>query len=111
MPKKKIDPEDKSKDVQGRIILLKAVPYKGYWIYLLRIDKDLFTYLVSKSEIFLGHLVVTPGKDGKPLNDDQVAHSGMLAFAGATTTVDMQLEKENPKGGDKHEHIPAKAQN
>lgn len=88
MAKKKIN----AKDITGRIELLKVMPYRGWQSYLLRIDKDLFTWLVSKEPIFLGHLVVTPRKDGKPMTDSQVAQAGASAFAGATATIDGQLD-------------------
>ena len=81
----------KEKTITGRVELLKVMPYKGQ-TYLLRIDKDLFVWLVSKEPVFLGHLVVTPGKDGKPLTDSQIAKSAAIAFAGATTTVDNQID-------------------
>lgn len=86
--------EIKSKTVNDRVQLLKVLPYKGWRTYLLRIDKDLFVWLVSKEEIFLGHLVVTPGKDGKPLTEDQVAQAGTTAFAGALATIDYQIDPE-----------------
>jgi len=87
----------KSQDVNGRIELLKVMPYKGHQTYLLRVDKDMFVWLVSKSPVFLGHMVFTPGKNGKPLTENQVAQAGAAAFAGAITTVDMQVANQDPE--------------
>jgi hypothetical protein len=86
--------EPKVKEIKDRVQLLKVMPYKGFQTYLLRIDKDLFVWLVSKEPVFMGHLVVTPGKNGKPLTDSQVARAGTAAFAGAVTTIDMQVDPE-----------------
>jgi hypothetical protein len=93
----------KAKDVAGRVELLKVMPYRGWQSYLLRIDKDLFVWLVSKEPIFLGHLVVTPGTDGKPLTDDQIAQSAASAFAGAITTIDSQLDTSEQMESKTHE--------
>ena len=112
MPENKAMPKkNESNILVDRVELLKVLPYKGYQTYLLRIDKDLFMWLVSKEPVFLGHLVVTPGATGKPLTDSQVAQAGSAAFAGAIATVDFQVDPTGKKGGKHGETISAKAQN
>lgn len=81
----------KSKKVQGRIEILKVIPYRGSMVYIRRIDKDIFMYdLVFKKEIYSSYMVITPKKGQTELSEKEVAECRELIYAGACATVDIK---------------------
>jgi hypothetical protein len=81
----------KSKKVQGRIEILKVMPYRGSMVYIRRIDKDIFMYdVVFKKEIYSSYMVITPKKGETELSEKEIAECRELIYAGACSTVDIK---------------------
>ena len=80
------------KTITGRIILLKAMPYKGYMVYLRRIGIELFEYLVVyKGELYTSYWEIKRAKGQKDLTPDQVNNAAALVMGGAVATINMKL--------------------
>ena len=90
--KKKPNPQQpEPRDATGRVMLLKAIPYKGCMVYIRRIGVDFFEYLVVfDKEIYTGYWIISPPKGKKDLTKEQISQAGGLAMAGAMATIDMQ---------------------
>lgn len=94
----KVTPNLEVKKVEGRIKVLKALPYKDSMIYLRMVDNDLFMYdLVFKGQIYSSYLLMKPKKGCKKLTQDEINQSAALIFAGATTTIDFLRGEELDK--------------
>ena len=98
MDQKELEKELNVKEVKGRIEVLKVMPYKGVLIYVRRIDKDIFEYLVSyKGEIYSSYIVITPRKGEKELSKDDINKAAAVIFAGGTATIDSFVSSEEAK--------------
>lgn len=95
MSKKKSRKNDllkKAKRVEGRIKVIKALPYRGNMVYLRMIDGEIFEYLlVYKNEIYAGYNVIKPAKGKKKLTKDQQDQAAAFTLQGALATLDMKL--------------------
>lgn len=92
------EPEIKTEKVEGRIQVLKAMPYKGVMIYIRRIDGDIFEYIVPyKGQIYSGYLIMKPKEGSSKLTDEEVNKSAAVIFAGATATIDHFISGEEAK--------------
>ena len=79
----------KPKKIKGRIQVLKALPYKGNMVYVRRIGKEIFEYLVVfKGEIYTSYMVIAPRTGQTSLSKDEISQSAELLWAGAETTID-----------------------
>lgn len=88
----KNDLAKKAKKSEGRIKVLRALPYRGSMVYLRVIDGVIFEWLlIFKKELYTGYLVITPKKGKKKLTDEETAQSAALALQGALATVDMKM--------------------
>jgi len=93
---KEVDIE--TKEVKGRIEVLKAMPYKGVMVYIRRVDGDIFEYIIPyKGEVYSSYLVMKPGKGKSGLSKDEVNKSASVIFAGATATIDNFITSEKAK--------------
>jgi len=86
------DLTEKAKKTEGRIKVLRALPYRGNMIYLMVIDGEIFTWnLIYKKELYFGYLVITPEKGKSKLTKKQINQSATLALQGGIATLDMKL--------------------
>ena len=77
------------KKVDGRIRVLKALPYRDCMIYLRMIDKDIFTYdLIYDNQLYSSYMIITPKKGKTKLSDDEINQCAALILSGATSTID-----------------------
>lgn len=91
-----MDPE--VKEVKGRISVLKAMPYRGIMVYIRRIGRDIFEYLVPhKGEVYSSYLIIKPRRWHLWLGREDVNRAAGIIFAGATTTIDILLDVEESK--------------
>lgn len=88
----------KTKRVAGRVAVLKAMPYKGVMVYIRRIDKDIFEYIIPyKGQIYSSYLIMKPEKGKRRLTKMEVNKSAAVIFAGATATIDTFMSDEDAK--------------
>ena len=86
------------KKVEGRIEVLKAMPYKGVMVYIRRVDKEIFEYIIPyKGQIYSSYLIITPEKGKSELTGAQINKSAAVIFAGATATIDNFISGEDAK--------------
>jgi len=94
-------PPIKSKEVKGRVTVLRSIPYKDHTIIIRRIDRDMFEYVVSKSPIYSSWIQIKPRKGKTHLSKSEVLASMNLILAGGMATVDMlygdTLEEDKQK--------------
>lgn len=82
----------KPKKVKGRIQVLKAMPYKDCMVYIRRIEKVIFEYLlVFNKLIYSSYMIITPRKGKTDLNKDEISQCTELLWAGAEATIDTLL--------------------
>lgn len=87
--------EVKSKDVEGDIKLLKAMPYKGNMIYIRMIGVSMFLFdVVFENQLHSSYNIISPEKGKKKLTDNEITRAAAYTFAGATTTIDYLLGEE-----------------
>jgi len=88
----------KIKKVTGRIEILKAMPYKGVMVYIRRIDKDIFEYIITyKGQVYSSYLIMKPKKGKAKLTKVEVNKSAAVIFAGAVSTIDTFVSGESAK--------------
>jgi hypothetical protein len=85
----------KPKKIKGRIQVLKAIPYEKNMVYIRRIDKDIFEYLlIFKNQLYSSYMVITPKKGHNNLTKDEISQCTELLWAGATATIDFLMGKK-----------------
>ncbi len=85
--------ELKVKQVKGQIKTLSALPYKGYMIYIRRIEAlNIFEWLFSfNNQIYSSYLILAPGKGKTSLAVNEVNAATVIVLAGARATIDTLL--------------------
>jgi hypothetical protein len=92
--KKPVDINKVSKNAtKGRVQLLHALKYMDCWVYVLRIDKTLFTYhAIINGEMYFSY-VEADISEGKRLTDKQIKGYIGIILAGAHATIETVLGK------------------
>lgn len=74
------------------IEILKVTLYRGSPIYIRRVGRYMFEYLVIfENKIYASHAYVTPPEKRKNLTKNEVEQSAGVIFLAATSTVDTLL--------------------
>lgn len=82
----------KSKTVRGRMVVLRAIPYKENMVYIRQIDGDMFTYdVIFKNQLYSSYIIVKPRKGQTKLNDSDVQGVASMIWSGACATIDTLL--------------------
>ena len=96
----KPEKELKPKTVQGRIAVLKTVPYKGALIHIRQIDEEIFEWLfVFNGELYTNYMIVSLPKGRKQFTLKQRNANASLLFSGAVTTVEELVKEVDRKLG------------
>lgn len=78
------------KKVKARIHLWKATPYKDAYIYVRKIDTDIFEYLVCwNGQMYTDYYMIPPAEGKKSLSKKEELSCLQTMYAAAETTVDM----------------------
>lgn len=86
-----------AKTDSGRMKILLAMQYKGHWIYVRRIDEELFFWdAVFDGQLYSNYVVITR-KKGEDISEDVVAQAREMCYAGAAATIDTKLGVELSK--------------
>ena len=95
--KKTVDSLPKSKfnnNHKGRMKILLAMKYKDCFVYVRKIDRDLFIWdAVFEGQLYSSYMIITP-PEGKELTDKEIAQATEMCYAGAAATIDLQLGEE-----------------
>ena len=92
MKKKKKSLKERAKTDSGRMKILMAMEYKDGMIYIRQIDEELFIWdAVYKNKLYSSYLVIKLSKNKKKLPSDVVDEVRDMCYAGAASTIDMQM--------------------
>jgi len=87
--KPEYDGLDNAVETKGRVKVLQAMQYKGYWIYVRQIDVDIFIYdAIYEGQNYSQHMIITPKKGEKELSKEVIAQAQEMCYAGACATID-----------------------
>jgi len=85
----------KLRKAKKRVTVIKALPYKGCMVYLRRIGKDYFEYLVVfADQVYSSYWIIE--KKGN-LTKNEVREAAALTMAGAMATIDFLLGEKLDK--------------
>ena len=85
-------PTIKHKKVKGKITILKALPYKESMVYIRKIGKEIFEWLlVFKGQIYSSYVIITPREGANKLTKSEIRQVAALLWVGATSTIDTLL--------------------
>ena len=89
----------KSKKVKGRVVIKRAMPYKGHMAYVRYMKPDYFEYLVCyKGQVYSGYMIFTLPEGRKRLSKREIEEGSDMLWMGAETTIDQLLNIELDEG-------------
>lgn len=93
MAKKKVKTlGDRAKKVEGRMKVLLAMKYKKGMIYVRQIDQEVFIWdAIYKNKLYSSYIIITLKKGTKKLPNDILDEARQMCYAGAASTIDIQM--------------------